>query len=108
MNMAWPMLKNPSKSWSGNMPIEGKFYNAQELMALLDVKKAGVSAIARRQQWEGPEPGLYWAAPVEAYLFHRGIDPQTLPIRSEDFPGGATWGERVAAFEAVSQNQDEN
>ncbi len=83
------------------MPIEGKFYQHQELQELLDVSKQRISNLAVQQNWDGPQPGLFWADDVEPYLHSRGIDPAKLPVKSYDFPDGATWAEREAAFDEV-------
>ena len=64
------------------MPIDGKLYQAAELQKLLKVKKQRISNLARDQNWEGPQPGLYWAECVEPYLMGRNIDPLKLPIQT--------------------------
>jgi hypothetical protein len=65
------------------MPIEGKFYTSKELQSLLDVSKQRISNLAKRQSWTVLVPGLYCAEGVEDYLMWRGIDPASLPIRTQ-------------------------
>lgn len=66
------------------MPIQGRFYPAQEIAKLLGVGKQRVSNLARKQNWEAIIPGLYYAQSVEWYLMSRGIDPVCLPVKEWD------------------------
>lgn len=89
------------------MPISGKFYTSKELQELLNVKKQRISNLARDRDWNGPLPGVYWAEEVEPYLeYYRNIDPLTLPVKSFDFPAGATWQEREAAYDEIRKAQE--
>jgi hypothetical protein len=86
----------------GAMPIKGKLYTQKELVDLLEISKQAVSNIAHRQDWDGPQPGLYWAEFVEPYLEGRNIDPLTLPVVDNDHPAGATLAEREKEFRELS------
>jgi hypothetical protein len=72
------------------MPIIGKFYSSEELQKLLGVSKQRIYNLARAQNWQGPQKGLYYAQSVEWYLMSRGIDPHRLPEINWDFPEGET------------------
>ncbi len=50
------------------MPIEGRFYESEELQLLLDVTKQAISNIAYRQGWKTLKRGLFCAESVEPYL----------------------------------------
>lgn len=62
------------------MPIQGKFYQQQELVQILSISKQAISNIASRQGWQGPQPGLYWSGCVEPYLIKRQIDVEKLVV----------------------------
>lgn len=64
------------------MPIQGRFYSSEELQKLLGVSRQRVSNLAKAQNWNGPQKGLYYAQSVEWYLMGRGIDPLTLKVVS--------------------------
>lgn len=81
------------------MPIEGKFYTAQELRDILKVKKQRISNIANLQGWIALQPGLYCAESVEAYLLGKNISPIHLSIRTHDHPEGMTWAELEKEFD---------
>lgn len=66
------------------MPIQGRLYPSSELQALLGVKRAAISRLAKRHDWASPQPGLYWAADVEKYLKGRGVEPATLEVIKQD------------------------
>lgn len=77
------------------MPIQGKFYTAEELQTLLGVSKQRVSNLADEQGWNdsAPRPGLYYAQSVEPYLMRRDCDPIRLPVISWDWPEGISWAD---------------
>lgn len=84
------------------MPIEGRLYTSAELQNILGVSKQRITNLSNEQDWLSPAPGLYYAEQVETYLMdYRKIDPITLPIRSWDFPDGATWAEQQATYDEV-------
>lgn len=62
------------------MPIRGTFYNSEELQKLLGVSRQRISNLAKAQNWEGPQKGLYYAQSVEPYLMGRNIDPIRLKV----------------------------
>lgn len=84
------------------MPIEGKFYEGEELQLLLGVTKQAISNIAHRQGWKAIKRGLFCAESVEAYLVGRNIDPKYLSIRTHSHPAGATWAELEKEFDDAS------
>lgn len=70
------------------MPIRGTFYTSEELQKLLGVSKQRISNLAKSQNWQGPQKGLYCARSVEWYLMGRGIDPLTLKVQYWESPEG--------------------
>lgn len=89
------------------MPISGKFYQHQELQSILNVSKQRVSNIAADHNWEGPQPGLYYAESVEPYLMHyRNITPESLTVISWDNPDGKSPAEYRAEYDAVYQQNE--
>ncbi len=89
------------------MPIEGKFYEAEELVLILRITK---QAVAKR--FGGFRAGLYPAELVEPALADKGIKTEDIPVRTYDYPEGATWAEREKEFnEALAEmekEEDEN
>ncbi len=83
------------------MPIEGKFYEAEELVLLLRITK---QAVAKR--FAGFRAGLYPAELVEPVLADHNINIETIPVRSYDYPEGATWVERAVEFGQVMEEME--
>ncbi len=82
------------------MPIEGKFYESEELQLLLDVKKQRITNLFGES---AIKPGLYPAEIVEPYLLNHNIRPASLPVRTHDHPDGATWAELEKEFDNAEE-----
>lgn len=70
------------------MPIEGKFYESEELQLLLGVTKQRISNLFGVSVLR---PGLYAAEAIEPYLINKNIRPETLPVRTFDHPAGVAF-----------------
>lgn len=78
------------------MPIEGRFYDLEELVLLMGVTKQRISYMFNDH---AIKPGLYPAEIVEPYLLDRNINPNTLPVRTCDHPEGATRAQLEKEFD---------
>lgn len=78
------------------MPIEGKFYESEELQLLLGVKKQRITNLFGKS---AIKPGWYPAEIVEPHLLNKNIRPADLSIRTHDHPEGMTWAELEKEFD---------
>lgn len=80
------------------MPIEGRFYESEELQLFLGVTKQRITNLFGEC---AIKPGLYPSEVVEPHLRNKGIRPETLPVRTHANPDGATWEQLEAEHDAA-------